>query len=1845
MEKKTPLCLGRRRLKRPRPSTKLLRPIDEDLMFSSYEHRQQYPPALRDARTPAAAAAAELHPHYHRGERARDAAADEGPSALGESSSGSGCCEGKGMRHAAGRSGTCSSRAGGRSAHPRRRRRRRAATTTRALAATALALTLIRAAGAAGPSALLPEQRQVQQHRQARSSSAPTLSRLCSPAEDARAYVTTIADNGSGGGGGGGGGGAEEEGEVETDKSGDRLLGARVLAQSLRSAGAKGEVVVLVPRDRAHSATVEALRRDGLKVQIVPRGLQSAGGETVSEELMTKVFLWSLTSYDRVVFLDPRSLIQKNPDALFACEGFCAAGAVYSPSSSPSFRPPWAGKAEAAAAPPPLAIANGLEDSDDDDDDDDKEEAAAAAAVLEKPLSAPASWQPSTSVMVLEPSLAVHEAMLDELTRTQSVGSLEAQVFLSSFLLKGTAGDAGDRCTLFEDPLETVSPDRRRSGGRGGEGGGGGGTNVLWGSGDAAENDFGGGGGSFLDEAFMPVVLLNGPHLPRCAAGRKRTAEGVCQRLPYTFAAPSSDFNGEGHWGPQDEEGSPEPHIVHFADEDIPWKRLAYLHKPLFWKWNAYREQLEYPYRNFFAPWVLFFIPCVVLAFARVYYKTSSGSRGDRNRGGGGGGGGGSMEGVPSPITVDDCSPSKRRAPWLRSPTRGAQRQQQVQQQVAILPACGMAAAYDGAASAGVGSLEVAAAARLRNSAGCTGGGVGIAVGADQSPSSCLSGGGGQRLPVMARYSLSALVGGLGLVWFRAARALAREVVDSSWHPVISVSVHDAWLCCALVIGLFVMDYLYYALLTHGRTLLKDSVAVAALVATVRILYSMTGSEDDGGGGGGGGGGGTRVVWASAIGVGVIALGFGHGSRAGVVHRLSGRAHFRCVTASCVLGTVVSMTVCCAGPKLQRLASRRTQSAAATAQMVFIALVYASVIAGARLRCDLDDGDSSKIGRSCSTASFVSDALKATAPGKGMTPSASLNTLSAQESRATAQTGTAASAMEGGGGEGWRSAWSLLARAAAWTRDLIWQRRRVAACVAVLALWKASSVVLKPTTPSRRFEKYGQSCLESQHGYVEAGGKRLSRVCGVEQALRPVATGAYFEAFRQDKVCLEVAGGGFLTLRRVHVAPACVPGNQFVFQEVVSTKASTAKPGGRAVSTSTADSGMYCVYNPTSGLYLSSQGFPKAQCGPDEHWRVKPAPRAPGLADGGAESGSAVSRKSTVSALLHPSFLSRGPLHTFYGYLVVVTALLVARAVFSKLATSPCVVAGRGGRGDASSGGVFKHHRGLGARQRSRGRTHSRSRSSFGNFVDTVNLADAGYAGDAETGGAGYRTGGGSGSSSSGSSSGGRMRSSQRVQFGGLSPSVSPLGDGRRQGDSNGWTAEAVMAANRSDERRFPSQGGVGGCSGGGSRSTRPHFKREMSSGAASSSTAAAPAACWWLPKLFSGLVVLCDATLLAGLWCLIPAHFAQAMSALTLDHHSAIDQGLGMDSNANAAAAAAAADNGWSRSLGEGLGAPAEYPILVEGDIGGGGGPAAAVSCGSGAWWLMSVLIRWHLLLAVVAFCHLHAAVSASSSAASAHRWRYRRTGKKEHRSSGAFWGLRSGERLAMRLRTALGVLTLLCAAAAAAGPELSELSGLPFTRLHAHSGWGRCAPAAGLGEPWGPVSPLLVFAVLTATGGVYLRAGSSFAVRCGAGVALLAAGAAVAAAAGREYLAVAVAALTMDWSAWGIAGLLSCVCYLSESDNGGLGCCPPETPQLGKRDSSGSTGSLGDLGGGGGGGHGVGHQPRAGNGSIATAESRGVRQRITDAARRISPKRWVAGSRGRGGAGGGGNGRVGLV
>lgn len=239
---------------------------------------------------------------------------------------------------------------------------------------------------------------------------------------------------------------------------------------------------------------------------------------------MTKVFLWNLFAYDRVVYLDPRSLIQKNPDALFACEGFCAAGAV------PSIPTPFSWSADSAPV------------------DVDGQEG------LVQP------WQPSTSVMVLEPSVEVHVAMLDELTRTPDVGSLEAKAFLSSFL-----GAAGDKCDPFNElepgvkrlPSVPVGAEKK-SDRAGGEGGGISGAVSGWidvDGGVGVEDglyiggiggDGGGGGGAVSRDVFLPKVLLNGAaKLPRCTAKRERAADGLCHKLPYTYAAPSNHLHAK----------------------------------------------------------------------------------------------------------------------------------------------------------------------------------------------------------------------------------------------------------------------------------------------------------------------------------------------------------------------------------------------------------------------------------------------------------------------------------------------------------------------------------------------------------------------------------------------------------------------------------------------------------------------------------------------------------------------------------------------------------------------------------------------------------------------------------------------------------------------------------------------------------------------------------------------------------------------------------------------------------------------------------------------------------------------------------------------------------------------------------------------------------------------------------------------------------------------------------------------------------------------------------------------------------------------------------------------------
>ncbi|CAM9391476.1 unnamed protein product, partial [Discosporangium mesarthrocarpum] len=234
----------------------------------------------------------------------------------------------------------------------------------------------------------------------------------------------------------------------------------------------------------------------------------------------------------------------------------------------------------------------------------------------------------------------------------------------------------------------------------------------------------------------------------------------------------------------------------------------------------------------------------------------------------------------------------------------------------------------------------------------------------------------------------------------------------------------------------------------------------------------------------------------------------------------------------------------------------------------------------------------------------------------------------------------------------------------------------------------------------------GMSCLVRREGYLTVGSEHPSGVCGPEQALRLVSTGAYFEAFRQDKVCLETAAGNILTLSKGRVGRACSPENQFVLQAVATVRMTRGRDAlSFAPPPDQEPSGEYCVYNPISGFYLSSKARPQAQCGETEHWRLEQAPAVPsqkcakgGRSSGGSSSSNAHRRASgksgapvsssrrrhtsvagaAVAALLDPHYASvRSPLVALYGYVAAATALLLARGLLKHMVER----ATRGGRG------------------------------------------------------------------------------------------------------------------------------------------------------------------------------------------------------------------------------------------------------------------------------------------------------------------------------------------------------------------------------------------------------------------------------------------------------------------------------------------------------------------------------------------------------------------------------------
>lgn len=102
------------------------------------------------------------------------------------------------------------------------------------------------------------------------------------------------------------------------------LVGVRTLRASLADSGSKAPLVVMVT-DGIDEETRGLLRNDGCIVREVAP-LRPAGGSAHSyansrfAEVWTKLAVWGLTDFERVVFLDADMLVTQNMDELFSLE-------------------------------------------------------------------------------------------------------------------------------------------------------------------------------------------------------------------------------------------------------------------------------------------------------------------------------------------------------------------------------------------------------------------------------------------------------------------------------------------------------------------------------------------------------------------------------------------------------------------------------------------------------------------------------------------------------------------------------------------------------------------------------------------------------------------------------------------------------------------------------------------------------------------------------------------------------------------------------------------------------------------------------------------------------------------------------------------------------------------------------------------------------------------------------------------------------------------------------------------------------------------------------------------------------------------------------------------------------------------------------------------------------------------------------------------------------------------------------------------------------------------------------------------------------------------------------------
>ena len=103
----------------------------------------------------------------------------------------------------------------------------------------------------------------------------------------------------------------------------DCLLKVRVLKKSLRRSGSHADAVVIVPDFVLDKETERVLTEDGFRIHTVGKGVLKGVKHSDLREVLP-LWAFELFQYQRVVYLDPFSLVIDNMDVTFRCPGYCA---------------------------------------------------------------------------------------------------------------------------------------------------------------------------------------------------------------------------------------------------------------------------------------------------------------------------------------------------------------------------------------------------------------------------------------------------------------------------------------------------------------------------------------------------------------------------------------------------------------------------------------------------------------------------------------------------------------------------------------------------------------------------------------------------------------------------------------------------------------------------------------------------------------------------------------------------------------------------------------------------------------------------------------------------------------------------------------------------------------------------------------------------------------------------------------------------------------------------------------------------------------------------------------------------------------------------------------------------------------------------------------------------------------------------------------------------------------------------------------------------------------------------------------------------------------------------------